>query len=376
MPESFDRLIPYVGRALGCTDEELLQQFRPAAPADVPGILALRRAVTPDMWWDDEAYIRWRYASRPAPDGRLPYWVFVSNGEVLGACGTEPVTLAIDGRSADAVRTLDIMVRPDLEGLGLGAFMNLVLFRKFAVTIVTGSNESSHRLLSRMFHHAADLVFWKALVASHDVIGERFHSGPLTGIMAAGVDLLRRVVSWRRDVRPAPGVHVAELFRFDERATALSARCELRGRVLVRRCAGYLNWRFVDNPRCRYVTFGAFKDDSLEAYVVARLNLARPNPRLEGEIVDWLAAGDLADRHANLRALIAAALDELARRGARLVTCAAHGTGVEAAAEANGFAFREGQHIPFFVRAASARVHERLACEPGWYLTRGDLDVE
>ena len=171
MAESFERLIPYVGQALGLADDKLLAAFRPAIATDLPGILDLRRAVTPDMWWDDEAFVRWRYFRRMAPDGTVPYWVFENGGTVSGACGLEPVTLVIDGRPVSAVRTLDIMVHPAMDGRGLGAFMNLMLFRRFPIAIVTGCNDSSRNLISRMFQHTADLVFWKTVMAGSAAAG-------------------------------------------------------------------------------------------------------------------------------------------------------------------------------------------------------------
>ena len=373
---SFDALIPYVSLALGASEAEILQAFRPATTADLPGLLALRRAVTPRMWWDDEPYLRWRYFGRPMPNGDTPFWVLARGGATLAACGIEPVTLAIDGRTVDAVRLLDIMVRPDLDGLGLGAFMNLVLFRNFPITIVTGSNANSHRLLSRMFHHTADLVFCKTFLSSYDVIKARVRAGPFTGVLATGADMMLRLARTRRQVKSPRGVHIREIGRFDERVTGLSVQREQPGRIIVRRSADYLNWRFRDNPRCRHSVYGAFAGTTLLGYVVARFNLGRDNPRREGDIVDWLAAGDPADKLFTLPALFASAIGDLARRGARAVTCAAHDAGSEPAAEANGFRPRREQQIPFFVRAAAPEVHQRLALEPGWYLTRGDLDVD
>src|SRR5262245_26596665 len=100
--------------------------YRPALASEIPEILTLRRKVNGEMWWDDRRFVEWRYFSRLTDAKDVPYWVFVHDGEVLGACGLEPVTLVIDGQPVSAVRTLDIMVRPDLDGLGLGVFMNLM----------------------------------------------------------------------------------------------------------------------------------------------------------------------------------------------------------------------------------------------------------
>jgi hypothetical protein len=372
---SFENLVPYVSQAFGLTPDELEGAYRPATESDLPRILALRRDVTRDMWWDDGAFVRWRYFGRRTSDGAIPYWVFELRGEIIGACGLEPVILVVDGNAVHAARTMDIMVRPDIEGRGLGTFMNLALFRQFPITLVTGSNRSSHELLSRMFHHTLDLVFWKTLITSRELVNERLSAGPLSGVITAGADLVLGILRRRHRTAPPTGLQIRPLARFDGDVDALSQSFEQPGRIIVRRNADYLNWRFIENPRCRYRVFGAFADGTLEGYMVTRFNVARPNPRREGEIVDWLARGAAAP-DSPLPALVMAAVDDLASAGAGFVTCAAYGAEIEAAADANGFWFREGQRIPFFVRASSATLHKRLASAPGWFLTRGDLDVE
>jgi hypothetical protein len=170
-------------------------------------------------------------------------------------------------------------------------------------------------------------------------------------------------------------VEIRRITRFDADVTALTHRVEQPGRIIVRRDADYLNWRFLENPRCAYRVYGAYANGALEAYLVARLNVARPNPRREAEIVDWLAPG-AGSPASPLPALLSATVDDLVAAGAGLVSCAAHGADIETAADASGFRFREGQRIPFFVRAGSQPLHKRLASASGWFLTRGDLDVE
>jgi len=373
---SYESLVPYVAQAVGVSASELDRGFRPATDADVPGILALRLAVSGKVWWDDPSFVSWRYFGRKAPDGSTPYWVCERHGEIIGACGLEPVVLVVDGEPIQAVRTLDIMVRPDYDGRGLGAFMNLALFRHFPVTIVTGSNEASHLLLTRMFHHTLDLVFWKHLIGAREFIESTLHLGPLSGLLAAPADAVLAIARRGRRIQVPSGTEVREVSRFDSQVTELAIRHEQPGRVIVRRSADYLNWRFFENPRCAYRAFGTFKDGRMTGYIVTRLNLARPNARREGEIVDWLADAEPGQPDSPRQMLIAAGLDVLVAGGASLVTCASYGAGIEPAADANGFRFRAGQRIPFFVKASSTTLHRRLSSAPGWYLTRGDLDVE
>jgi hypothetical protein len=146
--------------------------------------------------------------------------------------------------------------------------------------------------------------------------------------------------------------------------------------VLVRRSDEYLNWRFVHNPRCRHRIFAAFRDTSLEGYVVTRFNLARPNARREAEIVDWLAAPASDAAGSVLPALIQAGVDGLIHDGAEIVSCAAAMTDLSVPMKATGFRCRPGERLPFFVKATDAATHERLSASDDWFLTRGDFDVE
>jgi hypothetical protein len=186
-----------------------------------------------------------------------------------------------------------------------------------------------------------------------------------------------RVLSVKRSVSRVPtppGVSIEELTEFDGRVTDFSKRCETDGRIMVRRGAGYLNWRFMRNPRCRYRVFGAFAGNRLEGYVVTRLNLARPNPRREGEIVDWLVAPDSTP--SLLAALVQAGVDRLGREGAWIITCAGLDPALADAMAANGFRLRPTERLPFFVKAADPALQTRLCAGGDWFLTRGDFDVE
>jgi hypothetical protein len=372
---SFEFLAPYVGPALGISSDALEHACRPAHEHEIPAVLDLRRSVITGMWWDDDRFVRWRYFSRRTDAGETPYWVFVRDGEVLAACGLEPVTLAVDGRPVPAVRTLDIMVRPRVDGLGLGVFMNLVLFRRFPIILVTGSNDRSHALLTRMFHPTTDLQFWRRPIRARSVVG-KVARGPLNTVVAWPLDLLLSVDRSISRVSAPSGIVIAEMTEFDSRVTELSRRCEVEGRVIVRRSDEYLNWRFAQNPRCRYRIFGAFSSDRLEGYLVTRFNLSKPNPLRSAEIVDWLVPPSLDSSSSVLAGLVQAATDECRDGGAWSITCAGVDQDIAAVMEATGFRFRPGERLPFFFKASDPAVHRRLSAAADWYLTRGDFDVE
>jgi len=373
---SYEALAPYVSRVLGIPSGSLEKAFRPAQETDLAGILALRRAtIGRDMWWDDEAYIRWRYIDQTA-GVRCAYWVFERKDEIIAGGGVESVALSIDGELHDAVRTGDLMARPDFEGRGLGAYIILILMREYQMAMVMGTNERSHRLVSRMFDHVLDLSVWKTALKSQELVEDRLTLGPATRTVTALADAALTFNRRIRRKQPPQDVVICELAAFDQRVTDLSKSCEGTGRIMVRRTAEYLNWRFLRNPRCTYRVLGAFDGDSLIGYVVTRLNLARTNPRTAAEIVDWLVSPVYRSSSSLLHLLIQAAVEQLARDGAHVISCAASDGAIPAAMKTNGFRVRPAEKLGFFVLAENRALQHRLRAPTDWFLTRGDLDVD
>lgn len=372
---SVGRLAPYVARALGMTAGDVIEAFRPAAPGDLAAIMELRRAVAGgNLWWDDERFLRWRYFD--APDRTPRYWVFEHAGRLLGGVGLEPVTLVVDGMPHAAVRSLDIMVHPSVDGLGIGALVNLLLFARYPLMLVMGTSERSRSLIGRMFVEVTALGVSKLVLRSGPVLDGRLKPGLAVPVVAPAIDVLLRLrrLATRQSARD---LVVARLARFDEAVTALAARAEGPGRLVVRRTADYLNWRFVENPRCAHAVFGAFRQNRLVGYVVTRFNTARPNLRGEAEIVDWIVDGGTAPEDAArvMTALLQVALDDMQRQGASIVKHLTSDAQSQRLARRSGFVFRPDERLPFFFHASEPGLAARLA-SGGWYLTACDFDVD
>ena len=116
--------------------------------------------------------------------------------------------------------------------------MNLMLFKHFPITLVTGSNEKSHQLLKRMFHHTVDLRFWKAAIRARAIMHEKLNLGPLSSVVAPPVDLVLEFWRSRRRVTLPQGVTIKPISSFDSRVVDLSRRCA-SGRLVVRRSDEY-----------------------------------------------------------------------------------------------------------------------------------------
>jgi hypothetical protein len=253
--------------------------------------------------------------------------------------------------------------------------MNLVLLSRFPITTVTGSNSRSHRLISRTWRHILDLRARKTVVKTASYV-ERFVPRPVARLLAPVCDAALAANRGIRRRRRSSAMTIRELSRFDDSADRLSHDCETTGRIIVRRTAGYLNWRFARNPRCRYRLLGGFFNGRLVGYVVFRLNLARGNPEHQGEIVDWLALPVSGIGFDPLPRLIGAAIERLARDGAHVVACLSSDGVAKEALTANQLIERPTERLPFFVHADAPTLETRLEQAGDWYLTGGDFDVE
>jgi len=369
-----DRLGPALAHSLGVSFEHLKNGFRPAVAADFPEILSLRRQVIgEDLWWDDEAFVRWRYFDSEYGGDPRPYWVLTKGTEILGAVGLEPVVLVVDGTPFDARRTFDIMVRPELAGRGIGGFMNLALVETFPVTMVTGSNASSDRLIRRTWDHILDLRASKVAIGSRRYLQRRVGSA-VSRLLGPPADLLLRLRRGMHRMPPA-GWELRQIDAFDASLQPLSRALERPGRIIVRRSHDYLNWRFVRNPRCRYHIAAAFHQGAMRGYVVSRFNERRANPTRQAEIVDCMAGpGDAADDF--LPFLLRAAIERLAADGAEVVASLNSAASNQLALLKAGFRPRPTERLPFFVRASAPDIHARLSRSEDWMLTLADFDVE
>ena len=129
----------------------------PGTAAQLPGVLALRRSLMgDDIYWDDEAYLQWRYRFGASDRGGGDCWVLLLANTVRGMVGTEEVLLQIGERRIPSWSTMDIAIDPALEGSGLGSWMNLRICEIAGCALTIGSNEKSRNMISRCFRRVGE----------------------------------------------------------------------------------------------------------------------------------------------------------------------------------------------------------------------------
>lgn len=369
-----DRLSRVLARLLGRDAAALHEGFSPATLADVPGLLRLRAQVLgAELSWDDEAYLRWRYFDRAgvgAPANLL--WVMRDGaGLVQSALGVEPLALHVGTDVVPAARFMDVMVEPRWKGLGVGAWMNLVLQQRHEVSLAVGATSDSYNLIRRVFSPLPDRHSWKMLVRSEDFL--RRNTPRLAGLpgisrladaaLGVGRYALARGFGLGLDVAP-----MANLAGQDAAVAELDRAMAAVGWTFSERTAAYLSWRYLRNPRRRYQLWGAYRKGRLVGLLVVRMVAGR------GELVDWMWDARLEQpwRARIIPALFARAAERLAREGATTVWMRTLGAPGEVAASRLGMRPRKERDTVALV----TRTPGRLAALSGarWFLSLGDSD--
>lgn len=319
-----DKVESLVSRFLAPGDSELSDYFHPAGEEHLPQILAMRQRMVERSTAEDEAYLRWRYNWSLDGDnralGRNHIRIFCKDDEVLGFVGIEAATLSLHGREAQAIKVMDLMVKPEVDRRGLGVWMNLKLQSAGLPMIALGSNRNSLGIMSKLFYRLPNQQVYRGLLNGSNYlssrIGNRILAGMFSGLYNLGVPLL---LASRQIKAGGHGIVLRNLTRFDAAHDGDLAQMQSEG-ICFRRTAGYLNWRFFDIPTDRVEVLGLWEEQQLVGYLALAL---RPAPGAAGSMSVFLLDWGSRRGKPYQQALVAALLDcqrRLRREGVESVT--------------------------------------------------------
>lgn len=375
---SYEKTSALVARLLGMTASQLQQSLRPATLADVPALLSMRREVLAgSLTWDDEAYLLWRYHLGRDAGGPCALWVIWRDQDLMGAIGTEPMQLQCANRAVSAVRLMDVMVDPKLDGTGLGVWLMQSMVRLQPCTVAIGSNRKSHGMVSRVFESLPLRRFYVHPIGRRRLV-ERFRERaplkPMAALLAVSVQVGMAV--WRRwlTVRSTGRVQVQQTSRFDESLQGvLTAGCP--SEVTPSRSPAFLNWRVFDNPRADFVAWLARRHAKVVGYLVAQhVDMGGSFSALL--LFDWRVGSDVADRDAILLALVAKALQHAAAGRCEYVGATFSHPKSEAVLRRAGFiAGPDDPHREMGMQCSDEGF--RSACrDAAWLITDADHDAD
>lgn len=285
---SFAKVTTLVARALDMTPDELRASFQPARLCHLPSITELRRQVIGSHPAPDDArYLQWRYDFEGRPDSQGCLMVVARGDKVLGMIGAENVRLAQGSDTLDALSLMDIMVDPQLDGSGLGVWLNLAIFAENPVVFEIGANPNSIGLITRLFHRLPNRKQYVTPLTMRRYLEKRLRSGIAALLLATPADValkLWRVATFRRI---PPSWSLRDLTYFDASVERLFARRWASAEITFERTSRYLNWRLFENPKGKYAVLGAFEADEMVAYIAYQIDRGTGDMKVV-RLVDWL----------------------------------------------------------------------------------------
>jgi hypothetical protein len=362
-----------VARALGLSAEDLVASFRPAVWADLPAILALRiRVIGDDILWDDQAYMAWRYRLGRSEAGGGECWVLMRDGELLGMVGTQDMLLHGGGQSCPALSLMDILIKPELESVGLGVWLNLFIQEQTSATLAIGANANSIGMVSRLFDALPNRRSYVHPVKFGHFLRKRLAVPGLPKLIAPGLEAMMRL---GRALLLAPwwpsAIQVKPLSRLDDALHDLNAQLRNDPVVHAERPPAQLNWRLFDTPRGATQVWGAWSKGRLVGYTATQLT-PLGDGRQALTVLDLavpLPSGRLA-----LRALLWRMLEEAWRQQAEYVSITSYRHDVERELRRAGF--RQQPH-PFEIvgwTCRDERFKTLVAACPDWTLSEVHTD--
>lgn len=309
---SFDRATRIVARALGVTSKELLDSLRPAGPEDLDDVLALRSTLIGQVGGSvDRDYLRWRYALNPGNRAYAKFRILRLEGKPIAGIGAEEFQLRTPLGPIPSACAMDILTIEGYRSAGLGAWLNLSLFRDYPITLALGSNENSRGLVRKLYFPMQSRSELQFPLDVREYFRKKVPARMVASISGLVVTALLRLRSKWYEVRRADtGSRLIEIERFHEGMRLGDARASANGQVSVLRNPDYLNWRYLENPRVKYRALGFLDGPRLGAYVVYSTD-ADTNDVPALRIADWGVTDSVSIEpfHALIAAVVRHAVD-------------------------------------------------------------------
>lgn len=243
------------------------------AAADDEELFSLYREVFgEDLTESSRRRWRWQYLDNPhtAPDGP-EIWVARDGGALLGQYASMPVRLWWGGREVRSSWGMDVFVRAEARGRGVGQVLFTAWSDHVEVALGLGLTPSSYGLFKKLrYDDVGPVPFFQKVLDAGAVARRRLGrvAGTLVGpLVALGLGL-------RHPERTRAGheaVQVAAIHEFGPEYDRLWERARGSFALCVRRDAAYLNWKYARVPNRRYDLSEARRGGELVGFAVSRV---------------------------------------------------------------------------------------------------------
>lgn len=310
---------------------------------------------------------QWQYAENPEREPEGPaIWVAREGASVLGQYASMPVRLWWGDREVRSSWGMDVFLRPQARGKGVGARLFTAWSDHVEVALGLGLTPSSYGLFKKLrYHDVGPVPFFQKLMDARAVASRRL--GAALGTLAGPA--LALGWSIRHPERPLrSAVTVEPIASFGPEFDSLWERARASYAMCVRRDAAYLTWKYVRCPHREYALHAARREGRLAGFAVSREQDYR-GLRL-GWILDVFA--DAADHDAK-DALLGAVLERFRASGVARAQAFAMNAALQEDLRRRGFR-PAASPMQFCVRT---RVSEAPLRDRGrWHVAFGDSDMD
>lgn len=371
---SYDKVTRVLARALTKSPEELRAAFAPVQEREFDLIVQFRQQnMNGHIKWDDANYLRWRYHwatdDEPVSAKKNRLWRVKIDDQILAIIGVDYAEFYVSDEIEDWRNPLDLLVRSDVDGLGLGVWMSLVLEQEYPRLFAMGATRHSQSIVKKLFKPMPDMGAWKLILNTKALIARRFSNPVISWLLSKSLNIYLKLTlrlklfSTANDVEIKP---IQDFSPYQQDLNELHSTYRHSGQRLHHRTSDFLHWRFMNNPRRVYPCIGAFANEKLVGYAVYH-----KSPRAHLEIDDiFIAEKDST----SLAAIISALVDFAYEENLPIISFIAHQHLLASPLKNLGFRWRDDGHL--FSIYLNEEQPESIVQIENWYLTSIDTHSE
>jgi GNAT superfamily N-acetyltransferase len=367
-------------------------EVRQAHPDDWPAIAEfIDHCYGPEAPFKNGPRWRWQFLDTPYSDdpADVPVWIAVADGVVVGQIALQPARMFLEGEAYPAGWIVDVMIRPEHRGSGLGHRIHDEMVNSGRTLVTLTMAPATRRIADRagaatlapvlqmvrprrLSGATISTVLWRSLehrtgllrAAGDAFLASRIGPAMLGAGISAGAAVMRVGASRARSADlSVRTVDAPDLTA----AGAVFERCRAQCAALFDHGPEFIRWRMLQAPDLSYRWLEARRGGELSGLAATRL----PNP-VElpvGTLAELLSP---PDDPVAIDALVGAAVDSMAEETEAIIAGASHPTDV-------GTLKRHGFHVVRRHRPTVVTNDEvlraRIARLPGnWRMSKIDHD--
>ncbi|MEX1032934.1 MAG: hypothetical protein WDZ30_06205 [Cellvibrionaceae bacterium] len=378
-----EKVEPIVARFLGLDPLDMARHFYPATGDHLQQIVDIRQEIISRSADDDSAYLKWRYnfSSNQSDDVLTTnrVWIFIKDEVILGFLGVEAAELVINNTTVKALKVMDLVVKPELDGKGLGVWMNLRLQQMGRPVIALGSNSNSLGIVSKIFQRMPNQKVYKSILNSFHYFRSKTDNKVIAHCVAPIYDasiflLLSARLSAQLIFSVKTQVGIRKLARFDVADDPILLQMN-NGHIRFKRDHKSLNWRLFQNPRDVVEVQGLHENGNLVGYVALAFRSRNMNNQITRQvfILDWGLLPD-GKYSAFLKTALMKIQSSLKKQGIESISAFSYDDRSNRIFRQSGLRHRDDDTKTVSIFSNNPATLEKLKCADQWFLTGADTD--